>query len=135
MYANSGIRERVFNLRISAKLRTLWWFKNTFPRVHESVSLYPSLSSLLSLSPSLSLYVCVSLPFPPLFFSLTVCLSDPCHCLLYPLPLSSPLYLPLSLSPSPSLFSPSPPSLSPSLFPPLSPFLPLPLSLSLVGAG
>ena len=36
MYANSGVRERTFNLRISAQLRTLWRFKNTFPGVHES---------------------------------------------------------------------------------------------------
>ena len=36
MYANSGVRERTFNLRISAQLRTLWRFKKTFPGVHES---------------------------------------------------------------------------------------------------
>ena len=36
MYANSGVRERAFNLRISAQLRTLWRFKNKFPAVHES---------------------------------------------------------------------------------------------------
>ena len=36
MYANSGVRELAFNLRISAQLRTLWRFKSTFPHVHES---------------------------------------------------------------------------------------------------
>ena len=36
MFANSGVRERAFNLRISAQLSTLWRFKNTFPHVHES---------------------------------------------------------------------------------------------------
>ena len=36
MYANSGVRERAFSLRISAQLRTLWRFKNTFQGVHES---------------------------------------------------------------------------------------------------
>ena len=36
MYANSGVRERPFILRISAQLRTLCRFKNTFPGVHES---------------------------------------------------------------------------------------------------
>src|SRR4029434_6140670 len=36
MYANPGAREHAFNLRISAQLRTLWRFKNTFPGVHES---------------------------------------------------------------------------------------------------
>ena len=35
IYANSGVREHAFNLRISAQLRTLWHFKKTFPGVHE----------------------------------------------------------------------------------------------------
>src|SRR4029434_5229017 len=36
LYENSGARECAFNLRISAQLRKLWWFKNTYPGVHES---------------------------------------------------------------------------------------------------
>ena len=36
LYENWGAREHAFNLRISAQFRTLWWFKNTFPGVHES---------------------------------------------------------------------------------------------------
>src|SRR4029434_4644020 len=36
LYENPGARECTFNLRISAQLRTLWRFKNTFPCVHES---------------------------------------------------------------------------------------------------
>ena len=39
MYANPGVRERVFNLRDligGAQLRALWLCKNQFPGIHES---------------------------------------------------------------------------------------------------